>query len=39
MLGTTISSRPYLLSTSTLNVDFNNPTLGEFAELQSLFTA
>ncbi|MEX0503844.1 proline racemase family protein [Alphaproteobacteria bacterium LSUCC0719] len=39
MLRTTISSRPYLLSTSTLNVDFNNPTLGEFAGLQSLFTA
>ena len=37
MIGITISSRPYLLSTSILNVDFTNPSLGEFDALQSLF--
>lgn len=39
MLGTTISSRPYLLSTSTLTVDFDNPTLSEFGDLQSILTS
>jgi len=36
MLGVEISSTPYVLSTTTLHVDFDNPSLKPFAKLRDL---